>query len=192
MWCRTVLLVCAWVGVLAQTSKPRDDPQGTTTVVPILRHINKLNGDGSYTYGFEAADGTFKLETRDALGNVKGKFGYTDNEGKLKVVEYAAGNGTGFETQSDVISSESTPPSFDTKLLSDFSSRRAQRPQKQVKRQQSSSSPFPPPLSSSDFPQPSPQITSRAQPTPHPQLPAEAESHDVFVPPVRSSPHYHL
>ena len=33
---------------------------GQTTPVPILKQINRVNDDGSYTYGFEAADGTFK------------------------------------------------------------------------------------------------------------------------------------
>ena len=29
----------------------------------------------SYTYGFEASDGSFRVETRDIHGNVKGKYG---------------------------------------------------------------------------------------------------------------------
>lgn len=29
--------------------------------------------DGSYTYGYEAADGSFKIETKAATGEVKGK-----------------------------------------------------------------------------------------------------------------------
>lgn len=28
--------------------------------------------DGSYTYGYEAADGSFKIETKTATGEVKG------------------------------------------------------------------------------------------------------------------------
>jgi hypothetical protein len=35
----------------------------------IFRH----NEDGSYTYGYEAADGTFKLETRFPDGSVQGR-----------------------------------------------------------------------------------------------------------------------
>ncbi|XP_057366667.1 endocuticle structural glycoprotein SgAbd-2-like [Daphnia carinata] len=64
-----------------------------TTPVPILKQINRVNDDGSYTYGFEAADGTFKVETRDNLGNVRGKYGYIDETGELKTIEYAAGQG---------------------------------------------------------------------------------------------------
>jgi len=36
----------------------------STTPVPILRYVDTQNIDGSYTYGYEAADGTYKLETR--------------------------------------------------------------------------------------------------------------------------------
>ncbi len=67
--------------------------QQSTTPVPILKQINRVNDDGSYTYGFEAADGTFKVETRDNLGNVRGKYGYVDETGQLKTIEYAAGQG---------------------------------------------------------------------------------------------------
>lgn len=66
---------------------------GQTTPVPILKQINRVNDDGSYTYGFEAADGTFKVESRDSLGNVRGKYGYVDETGVLKTIEYAAGQG---------------------------------------------------------------------------------------------------
>lgn len=52
----------------------------------LLRH----NEDGSYTYGYEAADGTFKIETKLPTGEVKGKYGYVDDVGKVRVVEYGA------------------------------------------------------------------------------------------------------
>lgn len=48
------------------------------------------NEDGSYTYGYEAADGTFKIETKLPTGEVKGKYGYVDDVGKVRVVEYGA------------------------------------------------------------------------------------------------------
>ena len=45
------------------------------------------NEDGSYSYGYEAADGSFKLETRYPDGRVKGKYGYVDiHTGELKVI----------------------------------------------------------------------------------------------------------
>merc|ERR1739844_670703 len=71
----------------------------TSTPVPILRYIDKQNTDGSYTYGFEGADGTYKLETRFADGRVKGKYGYIDPEGVLREASYGAEAGRGFEPE---------------------------------------------------------------------------------------------
>lgn len=74
-----------------------------TTPVPILKQINRVNDDGSYTYGFESGDGTFRLETRDSNGNIRGKYAYYDETGDMKTVEYAAGEPTqtkgGFEAR---------------------------------------------------------------------------------------------
>ena len=36
----------------------------STTPVPILRYIDTQNPDGSYTFGYEGGDGTYKIETR--------------------------------------------------------------------------------------------------------------------------------
>ncbi|XP_046406558.1 tyrosine-protein phosphatase non-receptor type 23-like [Ischnura elegans] len=60
------------------------------TPVPILKQINRHNEDGSYTYGYEGADGTFKIETKFPSGDVKGKYGFVDDTGKVRVVEYGA------------------------------------------------------------------------------------------------------
>ncbi|XP_071439099.1 synapsin-1-like [Hetaerina americana] len=60
------------------------------TPVPILKQINRHNEDGSYTYGYEGADGTFKIETKFPTGDVKGKYGFVDDTGKVRVVEYGA------------------------------------------------------------------------------------------------------
>lgn len=43
------------------------------------------NEDGSYTYGYEGADGSFKIETKLATGEVKGKYGYVDENGKVSI-----------------------------------------------------------------------------------------------------------
>lgn len=59
-------------------------------VIAILKQINKHNEDGSYTYGYEGADGSFKIETKAANGDVKGKYGYVDGDGKVRTVEYGA------------------------------------------------------------------------------------------------------
>merc|ERR1712123_288673 len=103
----TVLLVvagpCAWT--TPQLSKPT-----STTPVPILRYIDNQNTDGSYTYGFEGGDGTYKLETRYADGRVKGKYGYYDPEGVLREATYGAEAGRGFEPQIEGV--ELPPPTI--------------------------------------------------------------------------------
>ncbi|XP_051168083.1 uncharacterized protein LOC127285910 isoform X2 [Leptopilina boulardi] len=65
--------------------------------VAILKQIRKVNEDGSYTFGYEAGDGSFKVESRDVLGNVKGTFGFVDADGEIKRVSYTSSNGTGFK-----------------------------------------------------------------------------------------------
>merc|ERR1711902_376845 len=74
-------------------------PISSTTPVPILRYVDTQNVDGSYTYGYEAADGTYKLETRFVDGRVKGKYGYIDPEGVLREASYGAEAGRGFEPE---------------------------------------------------------------------------------------------
>ena len=51
--------------------------------------VYRHNEDGSYTYGYEAADGSFKLETRYPDGLVQGKYGYIDENGEVKVRSYS-------------------------------------------------------------------------------------------------------
>ncbi|ETN64368.1 Cuticular protein 97Ea [Anopheles darlingi] len=48
------------------------------------------------------ADGSFKIETKLATGEVKGKYGYVDENGKVKVVEYGA-NKYGFQPSGEGI-----------------------------------------------------------------------------------------
>lgn len=71
-------------------------PTPRATPVPILKQINRHNEDGSYTYGYEGADGSFKIETKLTSGEVMGKYGYVDDLGKVRVVEYGA-NKFGFQ-----------------------------------------------------------------------------------------------
>jgi len=66
------------------------------TPVAILKQINRHNEDGSYTYGFEGADGSFKIETKLPTGDVRGKYGFVDDTGKVRIVEYGA-NQYGFQ-----------------------------------------------------------------------------------------------
>merc|ERR1712012_794849 len=76
----------------------------TSTEAPVVitKQINEINEDGSYTVGYEASDGTFKLETKDVEGNVEGKYGYLDENGEIKIVEYSANNSTGFTSDLEV------------------------------------------------------------------------------------------
>lgn len=78
--------------------------------VAILKQINRVNEDGSYTFGYEAADGSFKIETRDVLGHVKGMFGFIDEHGQLKRVSYTAANGTGFQADREPLPSPPGQP----------------------------------------------------------------------------------
>ena len=71
-----------------QLDQFRFDDKEATTPVPILRHVNTVNADGSYSYGYESGDGSYKIETKYATGEVKGKYGYYDPTGMLREVEY--------------------------------------------------------------------------------------------------------
>lgn len=73
----------------------------TTTPVPILKQINRQNDDGSYSFGYEAADGSFKIETKYTNGDVAGKYGYVDADGKVREVSYGASSKRGFEPQGE-------------------------------------------------------------------------------------------
>merc|ERR1712106_588303 len=79
------------------------------TPVPILRFLDTQNEDGSYTYGFEAGDGTYKIETRHQNGQVQGKYGYYDPDGVLRETVYGADPDQG--TQIDEV-----PAPFDKDL----------------------------------------------------------------------------
>merc|ERR1712018_457725 len=93
----SVLLVAGSFPAWTSPQFPNISP--STTPVPILRYVDNQNIDGSYTYGYEAADGTYKLETRYQDGRVKGKYGYIDPDGNLREASYGAEAGRGFEPQ---------------------------------------------------------------------------------------------
>merc|ERR1712026_601812 len=101
-----VYKILAVLGVVVADTSVWANPQRTstsTTPVPILRYIDRQNTDGSYTFGFEGADGTYKLETRHPDGRVKGKYGYFDPEGNFREAAYGAEAGRGFEPKIDGI-----------------------------------------------------------------------------------------
>lgn len=95
---------------MACTCFAQKQQQQYTTPVPILKQINRHNEDGSYSYGYEAADGSFKIETKAANGEVKGKYGYVDDSGKQIEIEYGA-NKNGFQPSGDGINV--APPTYD-------------------------------------------------------------------------------
>merc|ERR1712156_47752 len=95
-----ILVLVAIVGSVAG-QLTGTDTKIPTTPVPILRFLDKQNDDGSYTYGFQSADGTYKIETRLATGEVKGKYGYIDADGNLKETVYGGSSERGFEPRID-------------------------------------------------------------------------------------------
>lgn len=99
----SLLLILALITTTPALSQ--EEPQE----VAIIKQINRVNEDGTYTFGYEAADGSFKIETRDVLGNVKGMFGFIDDTGELKRVSYSASNGTGFQATGNIVRPEQAP-----------------------------------------------------------------------------------
>ncbi|XP_011499992.1 PREDICTED: uncharacterized protein LOC105363886 [Ceratosolen solmsi marchali] len=88
----TIIYLATWLcleAVLGQYAQQ-------TTPVPILKQINRYNEDGSYSYGYEGADGTYKIESKYPSGEVYGKYGFLDDTGSLREVEYGASK-RGFE-----------------------------------------------------------------------------------------------
>ncbi|KAG6451952.1 hypothetical protein O3G_MSEX007382 [Manduca sexta] len=152
-----VVLAVAATCALAQYAEERapryiaSETKAATTPVPILKQINRHNEDGSYTYGYEAADGSFKIETKSPAGEVKGKYGYKDNTGKLRVIEYGA-NKYGFQPAGEGITV--APPT-----LVDESTR---EPKTQGGRGQYNSPDY-------DYEEPAPAPAPRPRPAPQPR-----------------------
>lgn len=72
---------------------PRFKPESAKQPpVQTIRNYNKLNDDGSFTFGYEAADGSFKEETRGTDCVVRGKYGYIDPDGNKREFSYVSGN----------------------------------------------------------------------------------------------------
>jgi Insect cuticle protein len=75
----TTVRPLARVQNLAPRSK---EPETKPAPVQTIRNYNKVNDDGSFTFGYEAADGSFKEETRGTDCVVRGRYGYVDPEVK--------------------------------------------------------------------------------------------------------------
>ncbi|XP_058444409.1 uncharacterized protein LOC131426025 [Malaya genurostris] len=93
----------------------------------IIKQIRRYNSDGSYTVGYEAEDGTFKIESRDVLGNIKGTYGYIDENGDIQRVSYNAHNATGIKTTMPAPVTEDIvhiPPKFNRSYIGAPTTRR--------------------------------------------------------------------
>ncbi|KAG6451954.1 hypothetical protein O3G_MSEX007395 [Manduca sexta] len=76
-----------------QKLQPQPAPEGPKQPpVQTIRNYNKVNDDGSFTFGYEAADGSFKEETRGTDCVVRGKYGYIDPDGNKREFTYVSGN----------------------------------------------------------------------------------------------------
>merc|ERR1712038_1568941 len=92
-----ILVLAVIVGSVAGQLTGTDTE--TSTPVPILRCLDQQNDDGSYTFGYESADGTYKIENRAANGQIKGKYGYIDANGDLQETIYDGTAEHGFAPQ---------------------------------------------------------------------------------------------
>jgi hypothetical protein len=106
----------ASLGLLLCLASPAESRVSSTTEATptsspnIVKQINRVNDDGSYTIGYEAEDGTFKIETRDSHGNVKGMFGFLDALGHIKRVSYATNNSTDSPEDLNTVTEFAQPP----------------------------------------------------------------------------------
>uniref|UniRef100_T1IZF8 Uncharacterized protein n=1 Tax=Strigamia maritima TaxID=126957 RepID=T1IZF8_STRMM len=86
-------------------------PKTTPAPVPlIIKQINSANEDGSYTFGYESQDGSYRVETKGTDGLTRGKYGYIDAGGVLREVEYSAGGQFGYEPSGSHIQVPPRPP----------------------------------------------------------------------------------
>ncbi|XP_028168842.1 altered inheritance of mitochondria protein 3-like isoform X2 [Ostrinia furnacalis] len=184
------------------------ESKNPSTPVPILKQINRHNEDGSYTYGYEAADGSFKIETKSPSGEVKGKYGYKDDTGKLRVIEYGA-NKYGFQPAGEGITV--APPTLVDESTRDEGLRpqksqggnrnqyRAPAPQQSIDydyNDEPAPRPAPRPAPAPAYrapqprPQPPPQPQYRPQPQPQPQQyrPAPQPQQQYRPPPQSAAP----
>ncbi|CAH1953740.1 unnamed protein product [Acanthoscelides obtectus] len=104
-----IILTIATVSLIEESSAAKKTAQKYAPPVAILKQIDKHNEDGSYTYGYEAEDGSFKIETKYPDGEVYGKYGYIDDTGALREVEYGASR-RGFEPAGNEI--QVAPPTL--------------------------------------------------------------------------------
>jgi len=73
--------------------EPRRRPNGPQREEPIatLERYSHKNDDGSFTFGYVGADGSFREETRGADCITRGKYGYIDPDGVKREYTYTSG-----------------------------------------------------------------------------------------------------
>lgn len=74
------------------TSNQARTKEPSKETVQTIRNYSKVNDDGSFTFGYEAADGSFKEENRGTDCVVRGKYGYVDPDGNKREFTYVSGN----------------------------------------------------------------------------------------------------
>lgn len=80
--------------VRGRPSSNEDDEEEVEAkpVVQTIRRYSVENEDGTFTFGYENADGTYKEETRGSDCVVRGKYGYVDPDGVKREFAYETGN----------------------------------------------------------------------------------------------------
>ncbi|KAF9796537.1 hypothetical protein SFRURICE_006096 [Spodoptera frugiperda] len=169
-------------------SEPKAPP---TTPVPILKQINRHNEDGSYTYGYEAADGSFKIETKAPNGEVKGKYGYKDDTGKVRVIEYGA-NKYGFQPAGEGITV--APPTLVDETKEERQRQKQQQQPQQARRNQYQPAPaqaidydYEDPAPPPPRPPPVPPKPAQYRPQPAPEPQYSAPPQPQYRPPVHQT-----
>ncbi|XP_039751557.1 protein TsetseEP-like [Pararge aegeria] len=183
-----ILALCACAHAQYQEERaPRyipSEPKSTyAPPVAILKQINRHNEDGSYTYGYESGDGSFKIETKSATGEVKGKYGYRDDTGKVRVIEYGA-NKYGFQPAGEGITV--APPT----LVDESTRDEGLRPSKNQGGRSQYREPAPQSVDY-DYEEPTPAPRPAPRPTPQPQQqyrPAPQPQQQYRPPPQQSAP----
>lgn len=82
------------IGRALSATRPVSRPKEASKQPPVqtIRNYSKYNDDGSFTFGYEAADGSFKEEVRGTDCVVRGKYGYIDPDGNKREFTYVSGN----------------------------------------------------------------------------------------------------
>ncbi|CAG2116781.1 unnamed protein product, partial [Medioppia subpectinata] len=78
-------------------------PQNALNAKPAPVHYSSIGPQlqGDYKFGYHTGDGgSFREETRLPDGTVQGAYGFTDADGKQRIVKYTAGK-NGFQAEGD-------------------------------------------------------------------------------------------